>query len=329
MSKSKDMMAHDYFYEGVAEGKARKRSSQRLSFRGNMAVSYSTVIGVVVPAKGYATKDVNPHYPQTGLLILSYHCMSNYTARDIGALKSASPFAAVRMPMKFGQHDFTPGDMQKLLLSSLKSLSEDLNHADSRREFVALMEERQKLISSACESWAKPLMNKRLFAKYEDIARNMGEVAAKMKEKARKVAAEKAACRREFIRKYAGRTGKDYIVLLQSLFDDQYNNVLGLNQEQRNIGRKLLGGYGQYYCWISGDEIRTNHHATVPLKEARVAMKMWAAGKDLRTVQVGRYSIVSYTGDTIQIGCHKIPRTNMLALYEAVVGKPFPGKDAK
>lgn len=109
MSKSKDMMAHNYFYEGVADGKGRNRASQSLSFRGNLAVSYSTVIGVVVPARGYEAKDVNPHDPQTGLLILSYHCMSNYTAKDIGALKSASPFAAVRMPMKFGQHDFTPG----------------------------------------------------------------------------------------------------------------------------------------------------------------------------------------------------------------------------
>jgi hypothetical protein len=57
-------------------------------------------------------------------------------------------------------------------------------------------------------------------------------------------------------------------------------------------------------------------------------MKAWAAGKDMRTARVGAYQIVSYQGATIQIGCHHIPRENMLALYEAVVGKTFPAKQA-
>ena len=62
------------------------------------------------------------------------------------------------------------------------------------------------------------------------------------------------------------------------------------------------------------------------MQEARIALKAWAAGKDMRAVRVGNYAIVSYQGETIQIGCHKLTRRNMLALYEVVVGKPFPVK---
>ena len=70
----------------------------------------------------------------------------------------------------------------------------------------------------------------------------------------------------------------------------------------------------------------TSQRVRVPLREAKAAMRAWALGRDMRTFEVGGYKIVVYQGDTIQIGCHKIPRENMLALYEAVMGRPFPEK---
>jgi hypothetical protein len=83
------------------------------------------------------------------------------------------------------------------------------------------------------------------------------------------------------------------------------------------------------YVWTDGDKIRTSLGVSVSVDEAKVLMKAWAMGKDMRTMKVGWYSILSYTGDVIKIGCHKIPRKNMLALYEVVMGKPFPkGKQA-
>ena len=46
----------------------------------------------------------------------------------------------------------------------------------------------------------------------------------------------------------------------------------------------------------------------------------------MRTARVGGYAVVSYEGDTIQIGCHRLARKNLLALYEVIIGTPFPVK---
>lgn len=323
MRNSKENMAHLYFYEGVANGECKRYSGQTLSFNRDCAVSYSTTVGIVVPRKGY--EKANPHLPESGLLILSYDSMSSYTGRDIAAFRSASPFEHAYAIFERGETYYDPKVMRDRLLWRLTELEKDLHHAESRRKFLDLMQNRAEIVSKTCDKWAKPLQSKKLFAKYEKIAADMEGYAKALKNRRRNETAKREARKRAFLKKYAGASGASYNALLMSVYGDiEKENPLGFTAKRRQEAREHLGGQAAYYVWLSGDEVRTNHAIRIPVQEVRIALKAWAAGKDMRCTRVGNYSVVSYQGDTIQIGCHKFTRRNLLALYEVVVGKPFP-----
>ena len=325
MANAKETMAHRYFYAGVALGKSKRYVGQNLSFDRYYAVSYSTTIGITVPARGYTKAD--PYKAESGICILSFDSMSSYTARDIHAVCSASPFAVVYAPIKWGKTDYDPKDLQQLFVDRLAELAKYLVHAPSREKFIRLMDNRKKIIDTACEKWAKPLRNRRLFSRYEQIAQNLEAYTQTLKKRKRAETARRVAQKQAFLKQYTGASGASYNALLMSTYDDiETANPLKFTAQQRQEARTHLGGYSAYYCWLCGDEVRTNHSIRIPVQEARIALKAWAAGKDMRATRIGDYAVVSYTGDTIQIGCHKLERRNLLALYEVILGTPFPNK---
>lgn len=319
----REKMAHDYFYEGVAKGACKKYAGQKLSYNSDCAVSYATTIAITVPRQGYSRAD--PHCPASGLCLVTFDAMSSFTARHRSAVRSASPFDVVEAPFTYGKTYYGPDEMRKRFVEELERYANDLHHADSRRKFIDLMECRSKIVDMACTKWSKPLKSKKLFAKYERIAADMEGYAKAIKELRRKETAKREARKRAFLKKYAGASGASYNALLMSVYGDiEKENPLELTAKLRQEAREHLGGQDAYYVWLSGEEVRTNHAISIPVQEARIALKAWAAGKDMRCFRVGNYSIVSYEGDTIQIGCHKLTRKNLLALYEVVVGQPFP-----
>lgn len=328
-SHSNASQAHDFYYLGVDEGRSKDYAGCTVSYEGNTAFSYSTAVAKVIPRKGVKPGDVRTSNASAGLTLLSFNSMSATTAQHLSQLESASPFDVVHVPLYRGDRDFTPEMLARRFAEELESYAAGLNKAENRFKFMTLLNSLHRLQQDACEKWAKPLRGRKL-RKFDKL--DVSKIAEEIKARNRKAATKAAAETRAVFAKYLkDRRGRDYCDFMRSLFDRWFvSPKYHFTDEQRNLLRKKVcgpdGWNGLAYVWVADDEIRTSRNVAVPVKEAKVAMRLWAAGKDMRTLRVDRYTIVSYQGDTIQIGCHKIPRENMLALYEAVMGKPFPEK---
>lgn len=328
MSHSNASQAHDFYYLGVDEGRGKDYSGCTVSYEGNTAYSYSTAVAKVIPRRGVKPGDVRTRNASAGLTLLSFYPMSSTTAQHLSKLESASPFDVVHVPLHRGDRDFTPERLARAFAEELESYAAKLNKAENRLKFMTLLNSLHRLQQDACEKWARPLRSRAL-KKFDKL--DVSKIAEEIKARNRKAAVKAAAETRAVFAKYLkDRCGRDYCDFMRSLFDRRFvSPEYHFTDEQRNLLRKkVCGGADRWlaYVWVADDEIRTSKNVVVPVKEAKVAMRLWAAGKDMRTLQVNGYTIVSYQGDTIQIGCHKIPRENMLALYEAVMGKPFPEK---
>lgn len=326
-SHSNTTEAHDFYYLGVNEGRHKEYAGCTVSYQADQAFSYSTVVARVIPTRGLKAGDIHTSKPDTGLTLLSYYSMSSTTGRHISNIGSASPFSVVRVPMERGRRDLTPGLVRDGLLEALADYAAGLNKAENRESFVTLLAARKTILDKAAEAWAAPLRDKR-FKKFEAI--DVSAAAEALKAKRRKAAAKAAAETKALFAKYVNnRGGADYCEFLRVLFDPMYlTDKFPFNADQRRILKARLDRNAAYVWPEDNDTIRTSKGIRVDARQARVLLKAWAMGKDMRTQRIGNYTIVSYTGNTIKIGCHSIPRANMLALYEALVGEPFPEKPA-
>ena len=321
-------MGHDFFYIGVDKGESHDYSSCTLSYRGNTAVSFSTAIAKVVPTKGLRQKDVTTRNPETGLLLVSNDCMSNCTAKHIISVTSASPFQIARVPLRRGYYDFRPEDIREGFLKEFETLANGLNRVENRRKFVFLMEQRKSIIEKACTTWSKPLRDRR-FRKFDKI--DVEEMSEELKKRQRDLARKRFEKRRKALELFYSRAknadGAGYCELLRDVFSSSGKGSSAFSYDERKELRTQLDYVGSY-VWPDGEQVVTSMGIHIPVKEARVLLKAWASGVDMSNRHVGPYTILEYKGDVIRIGCHRIPRENMIALYEAVIGKPFPKSDS-
>lgn len=319
-------MAHDFYYKGVDRNESHEYCGCPLSYRASTAISYSTAIAKVVPREGVRAEGVRTSNPATGLTLVSLDSMSSTTGCHISCVRQASPFKCVNVPLRRGCSDFTPRGVAENFLEALERLVGQLNTIDNRRKFVELLNCRREVMELACEEWARPLRDRR-FRKYE--AMDIEKMAKELQERNRKSASKRAAETKALFAKYLPKAkagGADYCEFVHVLCNSWYRSEkFPFNEEQRSRLRAKLDRNAAY-IWPDGDQICTSKGVRVSLDEARALLRAWALGKDMRMMRIGHYTIVRYEGDTIQIGCHKIPRENMLALYEAVVGKKFPGR---
>lgn len=323
-SKSRFTEAHDYYYLGVDEGRCKRYSGVELHYDGRTAYSYSTAIARVIPLKGFKDEDVNTMRSSNGLTLLSVDSMSSCTCKHIQALAEASPFHVLRVPFCYGNWYFDPCILRNNYLHDLGRYALHLNHVDERTKFVKLMESRKYLLEQAAEAWAKPLRDRR-FKAFEEIFANLDDWRRNLKKRLAEKAAREEAAAKRLVSRYTrqAKTAQGYLNLMKSIFG-WGEDARRMKPETKAALKAAFTKSGESYVWVAGDEIVTSQHVHVGLKGARVLLKAWAAGKDMRTLKVDQYSIVAYTGKEIQIGCHRIPRENMLALYEVVTGKRFP-----
>lgn len=326
-SHSNATEAHGFYYHGVDGGENHAYSGCTLHYSGNTAYSYSTAVATVVPTKGYdraTTADVG-----SGITIVPFQTISPTTAKHVALLREASPFDIVRVPLMRGARRITPASVRDRLLEWLELTSHGLNTVGNRRQFNDLLEARRTLLERAAGEWAKAMKDK-AFAQYESM--DVEKIAKEIHARRATEAAKQAKRTRETYRRYLdGKRGKAYLDVVRAVFDDSRDGErrTRMSDGERHLLKKKLGDTGAAFVWLDGDSVRTSRHVAVPLREAKVAMMAWEAGADMRTFKVGAYPVVKYAGSVIQIGCHSIPRANMLALFEAVMGRPFDETRAK
>lgn len=331
MGVNNSKQAHDFYYKGVNTGAMKSYQGCHLWYQGKVAYSYSTVIAKVIPGCGFHEKDIYTANPISGLTLITFDSMTSSTSKHRNLIASASPFKVIHVPFKYGHRwDPSPATMVEWMLYDLETYSKLLSKAQYRSNFVCLMDARQEIVDKAAGEWSKAF-NSKAFDKYKRIYATMDSYVKELKSKKRAEAAKQAAETRKVLAKWLGdkHTSKGYIDLMRAVFGYSPASCQEMTHYERDALRRRLGiKSGFAYVWTEDDHIRTSRGISVDLAIAKVAMKAWALGHDMRGFKIDMFSVVKYEGDTIQIGCHKIPRENMLALYEVVMGKPFPKKEA-
>jgi len=325
MGKGNRQVAHEFYYRGVDHGERRSYSGCSISYAADRAYSYSTVVAAVVPRKGFTAEDVTTARPETGLTLVSFDSMSSTTSRHIGYLRHASPFEAVGVPMNYGGCHMTPEILRNNFLEELGRSAKGLTRREGRTRFTWLVGALKTVREKAAEPWAKELRDRR-FSKYLkiDVSKEAEALRAAGRKKAAKAAAETRAILAKYVKE---RKGGDYCEFMRALFDGWYRGrKYAFDNAIRAKLRSRLCKSDAAYVWPDEERglVCTSRSCSVPLQEARVMLKAWAAGKDLRTQRIGAYTVLSATGSVIRIGCHRIPRENIVALYEALVGEPLP-----
>lgn len=156
MTHNAETEAHAYFYEGVAHGKTKEYARCNLWYSGCTAYSYNTAIALVVPARGFDRAD--PANPSSGVCLLSSTKMSVTTAKHITTVFRACPFSVTAaVPMSRAEKTITPGTVAWRMESELEFLAGRLERSDSRKEFVRLMDARDRIIKFVGGEWEKAL----------------------------------------------------------------------------------------------------------------------------------------------------------------------------
>lgn len=325
-SHSNATEAHAFYYQGVNNGESHSYSGCSLSYRGDTAYSYSTAVAKVIPTRKYdkpSTDDIG-----SGLTLVPCYTISSTTAKHVSLLREASPFDLVYVPVPRGGRSITPESIRDRLLEWLESTSKGLNTKANRQQFHDLLEARKTLVERAHAEWAEAMKDKA----FDDYLRmDVSAIAKEIQARNRTEAAKQAKRTKETYRRYLdGKTGADYLAVVRAVFDyGDCGKYSGMSDGERSLLKRKLGDTGAAFVWLDSEGVRTSRNVTVPLDAARVAMKAWQSGRDMRAFKVGPYAIVKYEGGVVQIGCHQIPKANMLALFEAVMGKPFDEERVK
>lgn len=65
------------------------------------------------------------------------------------------------------------------------------------------------------------------------------------------------------------------------------------------------------FCRINGNIVETTQSANAPLKEVKIALKLIKAGKPVKGMKLGHYTVISYDKEVLTIGCHKFQQSEL------------------
>jgi hypothetical protein len=69
-------------------------------------------------------------------------------------------------------------------------------------------------------------------------------------------------------------------------------------------------------CRINGDNVESMRSASAPLKEVKIALKRIAQGKSVKGLSLGHYTVISYDGEALKIGCHMFHQVEIDSLIK-------------
>lgn len=306
---------HAFFYQNEGYPNRAESRSASVSYAGNHFYSYSTEIGMI--------------WNKTGdpVLFLSYDSLSNTTAKHISALRAACPFKVLCIPFKFDD-DFSHSSDEhfiRMIISrferSLRKFNkEHLTALENRASFTGWYKRFCSFVhftdgSRFCNqvNW-KYIYELMEWVRYTD--ENDSEIRKLRAEKARKT---KEANKRKAMAK-AERIAKTRKLILEAGGLFKYARTVKTNAQWNEVYEVLDTNY---VCWPDVDKdgkdiIRTSAGIKVDANIVCKMLKLWKAGKVKEGMHLACYLITHIGDDYVQVGCHKIVRENIDALYKAL-----------
>lgn len=306
---------HAFFYQSEGYPNRAESRSASVRYAGNHFYSYGTEIGMI--------------WNKTGepVLFLSHDSLSNTTAKHISALRAACPFKVLCIPFKFDD-DFSHGSdehfirmiisrfelsLRKYKKEHLTSLENRCSFTDWYKRFCSFIHftDGSRFCNHANWKYIYELME---WVRYTDD--NDAEIRKLRAEKARKT---KEANKRKALAK-AERIAKTRNLILEAGGLFKYVQTVKTNAQWNEVYEVLDTNY---VCWpdVGPDGkniVKTSAGIKVDADIVSKMLKLWKAGKVKEGMHLACYVITHIGDDYVQIGCHKIVRENIDALYKAL-----------
>lgn len=271
-----------------------RNSSDSLSFRNGVLMSYNTEMGVV----------------DSGFMFWNGTSYSNTTSKQcVGVWSATSHMKRVnvtsRGEMGFRFHEMTADrfvseakqDVEQGIKSASKRRKQELAESDiaharrsieNVREIMQIPKHVLKSVFGEIKFLAR---HRKALGKLETLLTDDPKAAGAKLVEIEKRAAAKAE--RERIKQQKIRQEKEAERLAawvngESVMTGFYNSPVKLR--------------------IKGDVVETSHGANVPLREAIVMHKALIAGKKIAGQRIGQYTITGMEDGSVKIGCHTIAR---------------------
>lgn len=306
---------HAFFYQNDGYPSSAESRSASVRYAGNHFYSYGTEIGMI--------------WNKTGepVLFLSHNSLTNTTAKHISALRAACPFKVLCIPFKFDDN-FSRGPDQHFIrmiisrfeLALKKFNKENLTSLENRCTFrdwykrfcsFLMFTDGVRFCDQANWKYICELME---WIRYTD--KNDAEIRKLRAEKARKT---REATKREAMAK-TERIAKTRNLILEAGGLFKYLRTVK-GALQWNAIYEVLDT--RYICWPDVDTdgksiVRTSVGIKVDAEIVGKMLRLWKAGKVKEGMHLACYLITHIGDDYVQVGCHKIVRENIDALYKAL-----------
>lgn len=298
MEKTKmqnSQVAHNYFY--ADEGEQFHRNSMSVSYTYKHYFSYSTCVAE-------RTHTISG----TKIYIISDNNFSMATAKHIGELKRACPVNYILLPQSMSSKEFYASEVFETIEHNLKyyansNLKQQANRENLKKYFEML----QSLLE--LEKWQN-YKNKiqELISLYEV---NITALEAREAELEAKKAIREAKRREKLENALAEITSLSVTELAKLAYQRS-----STDKELRAKIREYINPNWTYsFIWLNGENVNTSQGITVNAKEVFTLLQLWKHNKLKHGMTISRYTVLEVMPEFVKVGCHKIPVSNLEALY--------------
>ena len=213
----------------------------------------------------------------TKIYIISDNNFSMTTSKHIGELKRACPVEYILLPQSMYSKEFEVSEVFETIEHNLKY------YANSN---------------------LKQQANRENLKKYYSMLQSLSELEAKK--------AIREAKRREKLEKALAEMTSLSITELAKL---AYQRSSTDSELKAKIREYINPNWNYSFIWLNGENVNTSQGITVNAKEVFTLLQLWKHNKLKHGATISRYTVLEVMPDYVKVGCHKIPVTNLEALY--------------
>lgn len=306
-------VAHMFFYEDL---RFFNRSGMTVSYTYNKFYSYSTCIGELAET-----------VQGTRVLLVSANIFSHTTAKHLHYLQSACPLPIVTLPQRYENTEFDADYVVKQIKQNLEFYAQKpLTQKANRQGFIGAYQQLQALKSlQKFKGYGKEIHN--LSFAYSSLFTSLSkELQTFIQQERQKERNKRQKLKNELklilqkhplidIIKMAYAWNSKTIYKL--VISDSKLYSKSTYEALRDKIKKYLNPKNKFaYIWATDNTIYTSKCIELPVDEVKPLLKLWKHNKLKHGMRIRNYVVLAVTSTYVQVGCHKIPTSNLEALYK-------------
>lgn len=275
------------------------KKNNNVSYHDNKYFSYSTCIAKITDSKkGF-------------VLLLSADNFSHTTACHISEIRQANPrYEVLCFPQEENAKNFNLSDIQDRIIENLDFYSSSkLTQKVNRNSYIHNYNMLKNL-----DEYLKDV-DKAIFDKYKplfDILTNDESLKIELEKQRQKENEKRKALKIELKSYLDNNNFLNLARLVYSDYSELKREVKGKIQDLINPKNDLS------FVWVENNNVKTSKHITMLIDEIKPFLVAWKKGMLKHGQNIGQYTVLSTTSESVKIGCHLIPVENIKNLYDEI-----------